>query len=223
MCAERYLPAKKKKVSEDTASVCIVHCEGLQKYGEIKLLSTVQDSLGRLDKLQKIKTRRLAQPPSSAYRMEKTCVLIPDVLQEYNGYHQVCYKRFCSNLDRLKEEIRNVEPSTSRNSRTPGETVIFKPDCIFCNSANRKNVKVKGCWSTEGMSVFNKDGWMNILDLAEKRNDEKLLRRIRGYDLFASEAKFHQSCRVKYCQEPDKLRSSNKEAKKEQKSLRTFM
>lgn len=192
--------SKKKRVTKDThVAVCIVHIEGLQEYGQIKLISSVEDPHSRLEKLQEIKRRRLAQQQNSVYRLEKTCHLIPDVLQDHHGYHNNCYKRFCANLDRLKEKNSVVEPSSSaRNPRTPGETVIFKPDCIFCSSERKKKVKVQGCWSTEGMSVFNKEGWKKILQLAEEKNYEKLLRRIRGYDLFASEAKFHQSCRVKY-------------------------
>ena len=39
-------------------------------------------------------------------------------------------------------------------------------------------------------------------------DDEKLLRRIRGQDLFACEAQFHKSCRAKYVQDSNR-RSTN--------------
>ena len=44
------------------------------------------------------------------------------------------------------------------------------------------------------------------------RHDERLLRRIWGYDLFASVAKYHQSCRDKY-NDPEKWRSQNYDLK----------
>ena len=44
------------------------------------------------------------------------------------------------------------------------------------------------------------------------RHDERLLGRIWSYDLFASEAKYHQSCRDKY-NDPEKGRSQNYDLK----------
>lgn len=46
-----------------------------------------------------------------------------------------------------------------------------------------------------------------VQKVAEQNGDEQLLRRIRGFDLFACEAKFHESCRTSYLQEPTKWRS----------------
>ena len=37
-----------------------------------------------------------------------------------------------------------------------------------------------------------------MVELAEMKGDEKLLVRVRGCDLFASEAHFHPNCRKKY-------------------------
>ena len=45
---------------------------------------------------------------------------------------------------------------------------------------------------------FALDGWKTITQYAESQNDEKLLLRIRGYDLFVSEAHFHPKCRKKH-------------------------
>ena len=64
--------------------------------------------------------------------------------------------------------------------------------------------------------MFEMGGWKTVLQVAEHRNDEHLLRRIRGHDLFACEAKFHQSCRIKYVQDPTKWQSSNNKAKSKQ-------
>ena len=126
-------------------------------------------------------------------------------------------KNFFSNLNRLKDESSQTDAApTSRPTRVLGDHVLFKPNCIFCNSEKRKKVKIKGSWTTEGMSMFEMGGWKTVLQVAEHRNDEHLLRRIRGHDLFACEAKFHQSCRIKYVQDPTKWQSSNNKAKSKQ-------
>lgn len=63
--------------------------------------------------------------------------------------------------------------------------------------------------------MFDKDGGATVLDVAKKKQDEKLLTRIRGHDLFACEAKFHESCRMGYVQDPAKWRSKNEDNIKE--------
>ena len=72
-----------------------------------------------------------------------------------------------------------------------------------------KNVRRKNSWTTEGLSSFEYGGGGSILRLAEMRHDERLL---RSYDLFAFEAKYHQSCRDKY-NDPEKWRSQNYDLK----------
>ena len=80
-------------------------------------------------------------------------------------------------------------------------------------------MKIKGAWTTEGMSTFEMDGWKTVSELAEKKQDEKLLTRIRGQDLFACEAKYHQSCRTKYLQDPTKWRSVNEKDRYRQEDM----
>ena len=43
-------------------------------------------------------------------------------------------------------------------------------------------VKEKGIWTTEATAVFECQGWRTVLETAEKKRDEKFLRRIRGFD-----------------------------------------
>lgn len=207
--------------ADDAEIVCVLHMEG-QKYGAIKPFSTVSDPQSRLLRLQDIKRRRLAQPIDSPYRMESTCELIPDILNDKHGYHQICYQRFCANLHRLDIQVVDTEvSSTSRSSckKSSRDSTQFKPDCIFCNNEGRRKIKSGGTWTTEGMSVFDRDGGKFIQDLAEKRNDQKLLTRIRGVDMYACGAKYHRSCHAKYCQDPIKWRSPDKEKKEKQESM----
>ena len=97
MSSKKVSPStKRKKDFPDT--ICIAHVSGL-KYGEFELLSTTIDPKDRLNKLIDIHRRREAEPPGSAYCMNASCNLIPDVLEERHGYHLVCYWRFTANLD----------------------------------------------------------------------------------------------------------------------------
>lgn len=186
------------------------------------MLTDVSDSQLTLTRLKEVKEKRLAESIGSPQRMEDTCKLIPESLLEHHGFHRVCYQRFTMNLDRLTQPSSMSEASSSkRPSRGSlgGDKVIFKPDCIFCSSESRKKVKIKGTWTTEGLSTFECDGWINILELAERKEDENLLRRIRGHDLFACEAKYHRSCRTKYIQRPEKWRSTDSEQCQRQAEL----
>ena len=114
------------------------------------------------------------------------------------------------NLDRLKKPIANTSQESGSMSQRlschskSGDKILFTPDCIFCGSEGRKKVRVQGDWTTQRMSRFEYDGWKAVLEMAEMKQDEKLLTRIRGHDLFACEANFHKSCRSKYMQKPDK-------------------
>ena len=115
--------------------------------------------------------------------MKDTCSLIPDILAEQHGFHWDCYKRFTMNLARLASAAGTSETSdevprcTARS--ISGDHIVFKPDCIFCGSENRKMVKVAGIWTSQAMSHVEFDGWKSVLGMAEKKQDEKLLTRIR--------------------------------------------
>jgi len=199
---------------------CIVHIPGLQ-YGPMVLLSTTKDSTARLARLKEIRDKRLAQPHGSVQHMTSTCDLIPDSLTECHGYHRECYQRFTMNLSRLSTPSDPSTPSCSKLSRrdSSGDKVLFSSDCIFCNSKGRRKVKIKGTHTTEGLSQFECDGWRTVLEVAENKCDEKLLTRIRGHDLFATEAKYHKSCRVIYTQNPEKWRSTSTEDKERQTNM----
>ncbi|XP_068203606.1 uncharacterized protein [Palaemon carinicauda] len=98
--------------------------------------------------------------------------------------------------------------------RSSADKVIFDQNCIFCKSYERKKVCVGGSWTSEGLSYFSHGGGDTIIALAEQRGDEELATRIRGYDLFASEARYHKHCHMKYC-DPSTWRSSSEEVKQE--------
>ena len=144
--------------------------------------------------------------------MTEVCQEIPDDVIEGQGYHRGCYQRFTMNLQRLKTLAPTDEPSTSDSRtkrRASSEAIIFESDCIFCNKAGRIHVTESGVRTTQATSSFERDGWRNVLETAEERGDEPLLRRIRGYDLFACEAKYHPKCRKQYMMKQNFVRINN--------------
>ena len=60
---------------------------------------------------------------------------------------------------------------------------------------------------------------MSVLEIAENKRDEKLLRRIRGFDFFECEASFHSSCRRQYQKSPTHWWSANEENKRGKEDL----
>ena len=177
--ASRDDPPQKHRQNSATTStgkdypICIVHISGLRKdkYGLIKLLSLQDNPQAILTKLHQIKTQRLSKPMNSPYRMTAICNQITDVLAHNHGYHRECYKRFTMNLNRLSNKPEDI-PSVSKPAKRSGDNVLFAPDCIFCNSANPKKVKINGSWTTEGLSLFQLSG-ANVEEVAVTDQKEK--------------------------------------------------
>ena len=80
-------------------------------------------------------------------------------------------------------------------------------------------IKKDNSWTTEQLKFVQPDSWQVIVNQAEKKGDEILLRRIRGYDLVACGAQYHNSCQKEYMVNPDNWRSMNEESTEDQKSL----
>ena len=104
------------------------------------------------------------------------------------------------------EDSETIQRSrTSGRSSTALEKVILKPHCIFCNGEGQMKIKGKAIWTTEATAVFECQGWKTALETAEDKRDEKFLQRIRGFDLFACETRFHSSCRRQCQRNPTQL------------------
>ena len=58
---------------------------------------------------------------------------------------------------------------------------------------------MKRYWKTEALSTLEYGGGVTIVREAERKKDEKLFNRIRGF-----EAKYQKSCRTQYFQKSDK-------------------
>lgn len=111
--------------------LCIVHVTCL-KYSAMESFSACKDPEKKFSKLKEVKALRLGQPPGSSYRMKDSCDLIPDELNDTDGYHWECYKRFTGNLDRLEPLAGTSQDKEGRVDRTKrrrsGECTIFNPD-----------------------------------------------------------------------------------------------
>ena len=138
-----------------------------------------------------------------------TCISqnIPDVFDEaVHGMHKRCYQRFTNTyfLSRKRSLECTLDsepqPSTSKQTRlsasfTPSIGPLFPPDrCLICD---RNTIKIKQIKhhlvKCETMTAAN-----SIQAAAESKRDEVMLRKIRGLDLIAREAHYHNHCRRNY-------------------------
>ena len=108
------------------------------------------------------------------------------------------YYEYIKIVSQSGEEAEGDTSGKPTHRSTDAEQNIFNPDCIFCNSKKPKKIKEKGVWTSQVTMKFASDSWKSVITAAEGKKDEKLLTRIRGYDLFASEARFHMYCRRRY-------------------------
>ena len=162
--------------------ICIVHHIGNSNQN-FTLLKNLPDPLQRLSYIQEIGALRQSQPVDSNERLDAQCKCIPEKLSDLHGYHRSCYQRFTKNKDRLKSNSEQ-EPSTSstlKTRRTSSYKIIFAKDCIFCNKEGRIWRKKVGEYTTQ----FDMGGGETIVEHAVRKNDHKLLTRIRGVDLFS--------------------------------------
>ena len=101
-------------------------------------------------------------------------------------------------MDRLpSSESKN--PSRSKRNEEKDD-ILFTPDCIFCGKKGYIKVGKSAHRRSENTSYFERDGDVIVFKAAEAKKDEALLKRIRGKDLFAVEAKYHLSCKKRYIQ-----------------------
>ena len=141
------------------------------QHGPFTACLDIQDPRDRQSKLNAIEERRMAEENPSL-RMEEACKLIPQELQQLQGYHRGCYQKFTKNLSRLLSSAPFEDtPSTSlgqkRRSLRPNtiEKFIFNPDCTFCNKEGRIHVTHAGSRTTmtQGTVSFERDGWQRVL------------------------------------------------------------
>ena len=124
-------------------------------------------------------------------------------------------------MDPSSSADKSTDASRTSAKRSSRDRFIFNADCIFCHSEGRKKIKKAKSWTTEPLSKFEFGGGETIIETAEAKQDYDLLRRIKGYDLYACEAQFHPSCRKRYTADPELWRSVDAGKKIEQQNLET--
>ena len=203
-------PKKRKRETSESEPLhhCVIHFENSTGQG----FTTLTDE--RLTKLKEVSKERLSLPADSSQRFTEICKKIPDAVGDGHGYHRDCYRRFTAHIRKPSSEPHS-QPGPSRPPRVPSdesEKYIFKPDCIFCGAAGNKKIKQGVTWTTEPTCKFEYGGGETVLNVAEEKKDFDLLRRIKGFDLFACEARYHRSCRKKYTRDPSAWQSKDTEA-----------
>ena len=200
---------------------CVIHFENT-KHGNLVLFSELKDPQERWTYIQKVKHQRISEPEGSTTKMANICEQIPENFGILDGYHRNCYSRFTCSLNRLKSSNESTtvgELLREKKHRTSKEKILFDPDCIFCNKSGRIHVKKGRNRTKESTTIFECEGWKTVIRIAEENNDENLLLRIRGYDLFACEARYHPSCRRKYTMKPEYWRSQDNQSVAAQTAL----
>ena len=155
-------PKKNQKVdSEECNKICIIHFSSSNEQNFINLFQAA-DKDKKFEKIKKIAFKRLNQPSGSSYKLSEQCVNIPTTLMNHHGYHRDCYQRLLN----IWIDSRKLEQTSSSGMKRRSLTlannwndgVLFNKDCIFCYKMDRIKVRVRGVWTTEGLSYFEFGG-----------------------------------------------------------------
>ena len=203
-------PSSKRKKRE-TEQKCIIH-ESNIKHSETNKFVPLSNVKGnpqeKLDYLLSICSNKMKQANSISFarKLETIFKTIPKTVDGLEldsiGYHSECYKSFTKNAERFKVQLSKFS-STVKAARSPrksaplGSLNLFPAECIFCDKIQRK---VKG--RTENCQTFpvfkknkkvKEESWREIEPRAIKMNLNRLVRKVKGEDLFAKRAMYHKS------------------------------
>ena len=109
----------------------------------------------------------------------------------------------------------NTDHDSASKRRRPGTQSILFPanECVICGKSEKwvKKRKKDVAKRDEMVKCCTQTAEDSLKEAAHVRNDENVLRRIRGEDLIAKEAHYHRECRRLYTKD---LPDPNKEMKK---------
>ena len=126
--------------------------------------------------------------------MQDVLESIPDELSSDCGYHENCRRMFFRSALRALSKCQTENVSFRQTREHMDSSVLFGSYCIFCRSSAVKQVSSK----RYSLQKFQSNAYKNIEKKATELCDEDLLCKIRGVDLFAKEAQFHECCRKQY-------------------------
>jgi len=197
---------------------CIIHQSNVDSEDKFVPLSNVKgDPQEKLDYLLNICSYKITQASSSsaATKLEVISMNIPKTIDGLDlslvGYHSECYRIFTKNTERSREQL-NEFLSQTKAARSPRKSLplssqnLFPAECIFCAKLQRKiRGKTENCQTfpvfKENMKV-KEESWRVIEPRAVEMGLNRLVRKVKGEDLFAKAAKYHKTCfkdfRLKY-------------------------
>lgn len=185
--------SKQKRVSSPVHEICILHGSTGKLSEKCVYLSSKREPLTVFKDILDMKTKLLTQT-SDCGGMQNVCEAIPNEMTPGCGYHESCRRNFFRVGSRTLSNIKTRSECKRTSRQQDDGTVLFGNYCIFCKGDKVK--KVSG--NRYRLQKFHSDAYKNIEEKAIELNDENLLCKIRGVDLFAREAQFHDCCRKQY-------------------------
>ena len=210
-------PKKRKKESQMPETVeesCIIH------FPSSKSRQFIHLNEERLNKLKKVADIKQRMPSKLQGNLKAISWQLPVTVQSGHGYHRSCYQLFTMKTNQLEsKEQDKTTPKLKRMCSEKRDQKTFFQNCIFCEKESTKKVKKAKYWTNEFLQNFDYDECATILKKAEENQDEKLLIRIRGFDLSACGAKYHKTCRKDYLRNRERWKSKDEEAVQSQQVL----
>ena len=184
---------KKRRLSDSSGRVCIIHNSNLSNYGDVKPFTEIG-----WKKICDIKCIRL-QSDNPKIKLSNICEQIPEAPNDFcHGYHRPCYQTFTSLRQTEKRKANEQEEHSPRKKRTlnsQGTTLLLPSDqCLFCKKKN-KYVKRKQDYLVKCVTETAK---MSILIAAQQKSDSRVLGIAETACLIAREAHYHESCSRDY-------------------------
>ena len=156
-------------------------------------------------------------------KLKYSNVQIPENVDDHNGYHLQCYKRFTALSKLQREKLNEVVPTPStpvnkaeKNTRllrselespsSCNSTGVFTKVCLFCDRVefqlNYKKHTLISC-------TTNEIG-LNVSRFAKMLNDEPMLVKIKDVCFVAKEIHYHALCRTRYQMKAEQMSSQDK-------------
>ncbi|KAL2095547.1 hypothetical protein ACEWY4_007695 [Coilia grayii] len=185
--------SKQKPPPQPSLHNCILHGYKGTVNDKFILLSSKADPLGAFTTIHDMK-KKLQTQTFDCGGMQDVVESIPDELSSDCGYHKCCQRMFFRNATRALSKSQAENVSMRQTREHVDSSVLFGSYCIFCRSSTVKQVS----GNRYSLQKFKSSAYKNIEKKAMELSDEDLLRKIRGVDLFAKEAQFHECCRKQY-------------------------
>ena len=183
--------------------ICVLHVENkgnstgeIKQFNEVTWTKTIETS-----------EQRKACPSNSKY----TSICLPESYSAEIGYHYECYRKYTKihktvkaeneseskrrKSDRLEliEKKSCDDDGLTYNSSTPG--LYPNNRCTLCPLKGPKTIKGRREYFSQ---CLTEDAATKVVNAAIAKDDQALLTQIRGVDLKAKEAHWHESCYRSY-------------------------